>query len=559
MSESKEPLLEEEARTSDASEMKSTAAEFAEMSAMAVQLSSTRIVRILLTIIDSAFLGHLGTKQLAGVALSAMWQGVPSTFVQFTLQAITPLASQARGAGNKKLVGEWWQTSMLIACIGCIPVMAVFWNVHSLVGMTMKDEETVDYARRFSQVMMWTLLPQFLYVGATSYFATIGVVMPATFCTVITVIANTMFNQYFIYGSLSAKWGDPLNPGWFEGSPWATVASSWMQLILFLLWTVVIRGNHKEFWGGWNREAFGRQRLSQFLALGIPSGLSSVVDWLSGAVAGSFSGWAGFQVAAGQNVLNGLFALTYSTVSGFSTATQIRLARYLGEGKPEAAKRILKIGSATLICGGVVVCGAVFIWHRSIWGIWTDDEVLKNDCDAALWSFMAGVISAYIRFTLTIVMSSLGPKEARLNLVANNIASWLIYIPLAYVMPLDCSFCLDWGLPGFWWSDFFGEAFKVLVLSWGVSQVNWVEASRAARKAANMGVSPKDNEQKEMAAFTSAGGAMTSPTTNTNTGNVALHSPGLLARNADENFASAGLEKRGGDIQWVDDEDIRKV
>lgn len=28
--------------------------------------------------------------------------------------------------------------------------------------------------------------------------------------------------------------------------------------------------------------------------------------------------------------------------AGFSTATQIRLARYLGEGKPEAAKRILK-------------------------------------------------------------------------------------------------------------------------------------------------------------------------------------------------------------------------
>lgn len=75
------------------------------------------------------------------------------------------------------------------------------------------------------------------------------------------------------------------------------------------------------------------------MALGLPIGLSSVVDWASGAIAGSFSGWCGFQVAAAQNVLNGLFAISYSTVSGFSTATQIRLARYLGEGKPEAAKR----------------------------------------------------------------------------------------------------------------------------------------------------------------------------------------------------------------------------
>jgi len=291
------------------------------------------------------------------------------------------------------------------------------------------------------------------------------------------------------------------------------------------------------------------------LALGVPGGLSSVVDWMSGAIAGSFSGWAGFEVAAGQNVLNGLFALTYSTVSGFSTATQIRLARYLGEGKPEAAKNILKIGSATLLSGGVVVCAVVFVWHHDIWGIWTIDEGLKKACDAALFSFMAGIMSAYLRFTLTIVMSSLGPKEARLNLIANNIASWLIYIPLAYVMPLDCSFCLDMGLPGFWWSDFFGEAFKVLVLAWGVSRVNWHQASLDARKAANMDAkapSPKETEKHEMDLFTSSGGAIASPSMNTNTGNIALHSPGLLTKNANENLKSAGLETAGGDITWVE-------
>lgn len=547
--EKKEPLLNEEAPTSAEAENNSVGKEFADMSLMAVQLSSTRIVRILLTVIDSAFLGHLGTKQLAGVALCAMWQGVPSTFVQFTLQAITTLASQARGAGNKKLVGDWWQTSLLIAVVGSIPVMAVFWNIHFLVGLTMHDEETVDYAKRFSRVMMWTLLPQFLYVGSTSYFATIGVVMPATVCTVITVIANIFFNQCFIYGFDSSKWKDPNNHGWFEGSPWATVTSSWLQLILFITYTVFIRGHHKEYWGGWNSEAFGKQRIKQFLALGVPTGLSSVVDWMSGAIAGSFSGWAGIQVAAGQNVLNSLFALTYSTVSGFSTATQIRLARYLGEGKPEAAKRILRIGSSTLLSGGVLVCVAVGLWSRNIWGLWTDDQVLKTYCDSALFAFMGGVMMAYIRFTLTVVMSSLGPKEAQINLVANNIASWLIYIPLAYVMPLKCSFCLDWGLPGFWWSDFYGEFFKVAVLSWGVSQVNWVKASEDARRAANISDAAA-TEKQELAAFTSAGGAISSPTTNTAAGNVAMHSPGLLARNAAEDLKSAGL----GDIAIVQEE-----
>jgi len=567
MSEQKKPLLGE-ASTADAAEARSACAEFWDMSGMAVQLSLTRIARMLLTTIDAAFLGHLGTQQLAGVALSAMWQGVPSTLVQFTLQALTPLASQARGAKSNKLVGEWWQTSMLVAVIGCVPVMAVFWNVHLFVGLTMDDEKTVEYARRFSRVMMWTLLPQFLYVGATSYFAVLGVVTPATVCTCITVACNILFNQCFIYGFDYTKWNDPNNEGYFEGSPLATVASSWLQLTLFLTYCVLIKGYHvnaplkpgedstgdRQFWFGWNRKAFGWERMRQFLALGVPTGLSSVVDWLSGAIAGSFSGWAGVDVAAGQNVLNGLFALTYSTVSGFSTATQIRLARYLGEGKPDEAKRILRIGGTSLLSGGVIMCGIVFIWHHQLWGVWTSDEKLKNNCDGALASFMAGVMSAYLRFTLTVVMCSLGPKEASINLVANNIASWVIYIPLAYVMPLQCSFCLDWGLSGFWWSDFCGEAFKVAVLSWGVSRVDWKKASDAARAAAGAACSPKETEEQDVQRFTSTG-AITSPVGNTNTGNVAIHSPGLLAHNAQENLNSAGL----GNMEMVVEEDGAKV
>merc|ERR1719163_100832 len=158
---------------------------------------------------------------------------------------------------------------MLVALIGCVPVMAVFWNVHLFVGLTMDDAETVEYSKRFSRVMMWTLLPQFLYVGATSYFSVLGVVTPATVCTTITVICNIVFNQCFIYGFDYTKWNDPDNTGYFEGSPLATVASSWLQLILFLTWCVLIKGYHvnaplkageeaqggpdgQKFWFGWN-------------------------------------------------------------------------------------------------------------------------------------------------------------------------------------------------------------------------------------------------------------------------------------------------------------------
>jgi len=508
----------------------------AQMAGTAVQLSSTRIVRILLTTIDSAFLGHLGTPQLAAVALSAMWQGVPSTFVQFTIQALTTLAAQARGAENNKLVGEWLQTALFMAVVGCIPVMIIFWNVHYMVGVTMKDEETIEYARIFSQTMMWTLFPQYIYVALTSYFATIGVVMPATCCTCITVLANIFFNYFFIYG-----YGSWEGFG-FIGSPLATVTSSWLQLFLFVTYTIVIKKYHKPYWGGWTKESISMGRLRPFLALGVPTGLSSVVDWLSGAMAGSFSGLCGVKVAAGQNVLTNLFALTYSTVSGFSTATQIRLARYLGEGKPLAAQRILKIGSSVLLIGGVIICFILLFLHNKVWGVWTNDESLKAICNTALVSFMAGLMMAYVRFTLTVVSVSLGPREAKINLIANNIASWLIYIPLAYLMPITWG----WGISGFWWSDFYGEAFKVACLTWAVSKVDWHKASLEARAKANQAnEDPAECEKLEKDAFLSTG-ALVAPSPNTSASNMAMHSPTLMTRPAAEQYEKRMGNDEGG-------------
>mmetsp|Transcript_103854 Transcript_103854/g.292930 ORF Transcript_103854/g.292930 Transcript_103854/m.292930 type:complete len:486 (-) Transcript_103854:209-1666(-) len=452
--------------------------EFAKMSSLALQLTSKQIVLILLTTIDSAFVGHLGAQQFAGVALSSMWQGVPSSFVQSCLQAITTLASQARGAGNNRLVGDWLQTAWLVALMGSIPVMLVFWNVHFLVGITMKDEATVEYAKQFSRMMMWSLLPQYFYVSLTSYFATIGVVMPATVCTCITVICNIVFNYVFIYG-----YGNFQGFG-FIGSPLATVTSSYLQLLLFVFYTVVIKRYHRDYWRGWNREAISLPRVKMFLALGVPTGASSVVDWASGALAGSFSGLAGVQVAAGQNVLNGLFAMTYSTVSGFSTATQIRLARYLGEGKPQSAKRILAIGASTLVAGGMVICVILGVWHRKVWQIWSKDPDVVSRCDSALLAFMVTVLLSYVLCLPKAVAISRGPKEANINLVAESIASWVIFVPLAYLMPLGYLGSSWAGVPGFWWAENFGLAFKGSLLSWVMLRVDWERASQSARAEA---------------------------------------------------------------------------
>jgi len=522
-------MIDNEGKQALVEEERSFGIEFKELSLNALQFASVRVVRIIMTTTDAAFLGHLGTQQLAGVSMSSSWQNCCAGFSQFTIQAVTTLAAQARGVGNKKLVGEWLQTALFIGMILVIPSMIAFYNIHYIIALTMKDEQTVDYARQFAQTMMYALPAQYAYAALNSYFATIGVVMPATFVSCITASTNIVFNYVFIYG-----YGSFEGLG-FRGSPLATVCSSWLQLLIFWTYTCKIKKYHTEYWGGWTKDALQWSSLRPFLALGVPTGLSAIVDSSSGAVAGLFSGWCGVRVAAGQNLLNGFFSLCYGLVSGFSTATQIRLCRYLGEGRPKAAQRILKIGSASLLSGGLIMCVVTITFHNQVWGIWTTDENLKASCNTVLGGFMACIMTAYLRFTLTTVSVSLGPKEANVNFIANNIASWVIYIPLAYYMPIKWG----WGLSGFWWSDWAGEAFKVAVLSWSVSNVNWAQAARDAQKRAS-GEDTKEIEKQEKNAMTAVA-AIATPAAKTGNVDVDADAARLVVTSVvSERFQSKG-------------------
>ncbi|KAG9415182.1 hypothetical protein AC1031_008619 [Aphanomyces cochlioides] len=462
--------------------------ELQELASMAVQLSLRQMVRQVMTITDAAFQGHIGTKQLAGVALAGMWMGVPSAFIQFAIQAISTLCSQAYGAGNNQLVGIWLQTAIVFAVLGAIPVMIWYMFVGHMIGLTMDDPETVEYGTQFARVMALGLIPQYIYGALTTYFATQGVIMPATICSCFTMVLNIVFNQVFIYGVYG--WG-----GFgFIGSPLATVSSTILQLLLFVTYTVVIKGYHKNYWGGWTWDCVKKERVQVFLALAIPMGASSVVDWASATVAGAFSGYLGPNIAASNAVMNGLFGVVNSCVSGFSGATQIRMSRYLGKGSADSAKRVLYMGASIVMSTSVVLLFIFFPFRRNLFGVWSNDPVIVEMCSDAIVVFVICILVAFIRFLLTACMNAL--SKADLNLLANNIASWCVYVPLSYVLPIT----LKWGLDGFWWADTLGELLKAVILIWGVLRVDWSIAAKEAMTAAEA-VDVEKEEEKELNAL----------------------------------------------------------
>ncbi|EQC40155.1 hypothetical protein SDRG_02805 [Saprolegnia diclina VS20] len=429
---------------------------------MAIQLSVNQMVRRVLLVTDTAFLGHLGTKELAGAALANLWINVPFNFVQYAIPAITILGSHAYGAGEHKEIGVWLQTSILFAQGACLPVGLVHLFVGPLVGLSMRDDETIAFGQLYGDVLATGLLPRYLYACLTAYFATINVVQSATITSIIAMILNALLNQVFING-IPGIWAGI----GFVGSPLATVVSSCMQLLLFGVYTMVWRRYHVPYWGGWTRVAVDQAHWTKFLALALPLGASSAVDWASLTVAGMVLGTLDPAYSAANAVLFGLFGVVYACVSGFSAATQIFMARSIGMGSLPDAKAYLVLGIYLMAVMVTLLLSVLAAVHKAVVRLWTSDQAVLDLCDGAILPFGLCIGLIFFRFLLSSGANAV--ELSRYALVVKNAGASLLFIPLTYL----CVFEWRYALRGYWAANALGECAKIVLLVWRLAKLDW--------------------------------------------------------------------------------------
>ncbi|KAF0695403.1 Aste57867_13752 [Aphanomyces stellatus] len=405
---------------------------------MAGMLSLNLLVNQVMMNTDTAFVGHLGTKELAGVGLANLWMMVPLLFVQSGLEALNTLSSEAHGAGDHALVGVWLQTALVYVGVCAVPL--TLWYcvaVGHLIGLSMADPDIVAYGRDFARVMSFGLVPQLIYTSLTWSFASQDVVDEATVCACIAMVLNICLNQLFIH---TFDFG-------FVGSPLATVVTQVLQLALFVGYTVWWKGYHRTFWHGWSPECIRYARVKEFVALAAPMGFSVSVDWATTATIGIFVAQLGAKVAAAYALLFGLSEVLYSAVGGFASANQILVAQALGEGDVDGAHRTLRLAGSIMFAMIVVSLVATMVLGRQMVSIWTDNVELIDFCMGALPSFAAFVFVYQVRYFLNSCLYAF--SMPKVSSISNIVFSWTVAIPMSYVLPI----AMGWGLSGLWWAE----------------------------------------------------------------------------------------------------------
>ncbi|OQR99046.1 hypothetical protein ACHHYP_07457 [Achlya hypogyna] len=436
-------------------------AEFGALAGLATCLSIAELPRHLLTMTNAAFLGHLGTRELAGAALALAWTGLPAAFMREAITAMGKLCRQAKGAGYDLVAGSWLQTAIVFAVVASVPVMLWHYFVGDMIGLSVTDKPTVMYGRDYAQVVALAVVPQSIYRALSTFFDAQNISAPTTVVNVAAIGANVVFNYIFVTGGFGC-------PAYgVVGAGIAAVATSVFQLLLYVAITVVWLHLHRRSWAGWSWDCVDSDHFFTFVAAAVPAGTGAAMDWVPLTLIGAMAGHLGYSVTAAQAILQGLFGLLSTTIDGAAGATQTRMTRYLEQGCARSARRVLALSTCLVAVGALLLLTLVLPFHTAILRLWTTDANVLDLCAEVLAVFVAGALATLARALLTGAMVALAMAD--FAFVANMLGRACVLAPLVVFFPVS----LGWGVEGFWWAHTSAELVQVTLLGVGLHRLNW--------------------------------------------------------------------------------------
>ncbi len=395
-------------------------------------------------VIDTAMVGRYSALDLAALGLGSSIY--VSVYISLTgiLTALQPVAAQLYGAQRDSEIGEEVRQALWLALVLMVIGGAILYFPGPLLDLARAPEalreRTVDYLRLLSFGLPAGLLFR-IYSSLANAVSRPRLVM---FLQVGALVLKVILNRWLIFGGL----GVPALGG--PGCALASTAINWALAALAVLALTKIDvfepfGIFRHFcWPHWKRQA-------ELLKLGIPMGLSYLIEVTSYTFMAIFIARLGTTTLAGHQIAGNIGAVLYMTPLAIGVATSTLAAQALGGNRPAEARTLARHGILTAV---TIACGfalAVFVLRPLIIGGYTPDPAV-----AVAAMPLVAIVALYHIFDalqVTTAFALRAYKVAVVPTVIYAVALWGVGLGGGYALGFDVTGTLPaWatGARGFW-------------------------------------------------------------------------------------------------------------
>lgn len=397
--------------------------------------------------VDTVMAGRVGPVDLAAVAVGSSLFFPIFLFMIGLLSAVTPLAAQAHGRRNSTDVFRSLQQGIVVGLLCGILAMVLIWQLSPFFQILKVPPEVAAPAKQYLFAVSLGMPFAGIFLALRSGGEGVSLTRVSMLASFIGLAVNIAANYIFIFGKL----GLPAMGG--VGCGWATAISMFSMMIslAFLLQKSRVEGVTNLF-RRLDRTLF--KSMGQFLALGIPIGLSLFVECSIFAVISLLIARFGAEIVSAHQIALNFTSLLFMIPLSLSMALSIRVGFTIGRQQTLRLKRIVQAGLLLSLCFACVTCVFIVTCADTIALLYTKSIVVRETAVHLL--FFAALFQLSDAIQVNCNGALRGCKDTKVPMLLMIFSYWGIGLPLGYGIGIMGFGLIEPGADGFWIGLIFG-------------------------------------------------------------------------------------------------------
>ena len=355
---------------------------------------------------DTVIAGRYSDTALAALSVgSAIYISVYVGLIGI-VQALLPIWAEMLGANKQNLMGRSLRQSLYLTGLITLAGMVVLLFPGGLLRWAQVPQAMLNDVANYLTVLAFAFAPSILFRLYSTFNQSLGKPLLVTWLQVGALLVKIPLSIWLVAGGLGMK------PMGVVGCAWATLVVNYLLLALAL---VMLRTQsfYKPYRLWQRMERPDWPTIGKFARLGIPAGMSYLVEVTSFTLMAVFIARLGVVASASHQIAASMAAVLYMMPLSLAIACSARVSFWLGANRSEDAKRVVLLGIKLAVIISIALAAILLIARDTISSYYSNNPVIVSAASSLLtWVaayHLADSIQAVCAFLLRCYGVTLAP------------------------------------------------------------------------------------------------------------------------------------------------------
>lgn len=429
--------------------------------ALTAPILITQLAQIGMATIDTVMSGHVGTTDLAAIAIgSSLWTPI-LLFVSGVMVAFAPQVAQLVGADKKDQVGDILGSAIVLGIALGILMGSVLYVFGPMLSFLLPDPESSELMKDYIQAVSFGLPAAGAFMALRFHAEALNEPAVVTRIMIAGLLLNIPANAIFVYG-------------WFGIDPMGGAGCGYGTAIVFhFLFFAMLYNCYK------HRLPEHQKRLSTFfkvqykpivslIALGLPIGAAIFFEVSFFSVIALFLTPLGTEVVAGHQVAINMTSLLFMIPLSVGMAITVMVSQQVGRSNSVMASRVSWLGVRVNLALATINATGIYVMSPYIAQMYSSDANVIAIATTLLAFAALYQISDAIQIAAAGALR--GYQDTLVVMAITFFAYWLCGLGLGYYLAFSAA--EPFGAKGFWIGIIAGLTVAAIMLSYRLRKIS---------------------------------------------------------------------------------------